>query len=55
MNLSYAAIVTTPVPRSEYSEPETENIDFTSEETLMLTAFNNASKLLEIENSIKSI
>jgi hypothetical protein len=55
MNLSYAALATTPVPRSEHSKSETENIDLTSEEPSMLTGFTNASKLLELENSIKSI
>jgi hypothetical protein len=49
MNLSYAAVVTTPVPRSEYSESETDNIDLTSEEPSMLTGFTNASKLLKLE------
>jgi hypothetical protein len=48
VNLSYAAVVTTPVSLSEYSEAETENIDLTLEEPLMLTGFNNASKLLEL-------
>jgi hypothetical protein len=37
MNLSYAALVTTPVLRSEYSESETENIDLTSEGQSLLT------------------
>jgi hypothetical protein len=55
MNLSYAAAVTTPVPRSEYSESETDNIDLTSEEPSMLTGFTNALKLLELEKSIKYI
>jgi hypothetical protein len=55
MNLSYAAAVTTPAHRSEYSESETDNIDLTSEEPSVLTGFMNASKLLELEMSIKSI
>jgi hypothetical protein len=55
MNLSYAAVVPTPVPRSECSESETANINLTSEDTSLLTGFTNASKLLELENSIKSI
>jgi hypothetical protein len=55
MNLSYTAVVTTPVPRSEYSESETEKIDLTSEDPLLLTGFTNASKLLELEYPIKSI
>jgi hypothetical protein len=39
----------------EYSKPETENIDLTSEGPSLLTGLTNTSKLLELENSIKSI
>jgi hypothetical protein len=55
MNLSYAAVVTTLVQRSFYSESEMDNMNLMSEEPPMLTGFKNVSKLLELENSIKSI
>jgi hypothetical protein len=55
MNLSYAAVVTTPVSRSEYYEAETEKIDLTLKEPWILTGFTNVSKLLQLENSIKYI
>jgi hypothetical protein len=55
MKISYAAAVTTPVPRPEYSEAETENINLTSKDPSMLTIFINAYKLIKIENSITSI
>jgi hypothetical protein len=55
VNLSYAAVVTNPVNRSKYFESERDNIDLTSDESLMLGGFTNVSKLLELEKSITSI
>jgi hypothetical protein len=55
MNLSYAAVETTPVHCLEYSESGTDNIDTISDEPSMITGFTNAYKLLGLENSIKSI
>jgi hypothetical protein len=56
MNLYYTAVVTTSVHRSYSSEFEMDNIvDLTSDEPSMIMAFTNASKLLKLEKSIKSI
>jgi hypothetical protein len=51
MSLSYAEVVTTTVPRSEYSGAETENRDLTLEEPSMPTGFTNAHKFIELEQN----
>jgi hypothetical protein len=48
IDLSYTAVVTTPVPHSEHSESETYNIDLTSEKPLMLNGFTNAYELIKL-------
>jgi hypothetical protein len=53
--MSYTAVVTAPVYRLEYMEPIVENNDLTSDEASMLAVSMNATKLLELERSIKSI
>jgi hypothetical protein len=55
INLSYAETVSTPVNHSKYVESEPDNIDLASKEPSILTRFTSASKILELENIIKSI